>query len=130
VTEALLTSFILIAALAFLSCLSLPQNEEDGRLRVLSNDILSIVSHRHHTDGHPALEKCLESDESWDIYSENLDNDIRKMLPEGIRYHLSTPYGDIGDRVPDGAEAYHDWFQAYSADNNEAIEGRITLWHP
>lgn len=127
--EALMATVLLASILYYVNSMpSMAGQESNDDLRVISSDILNVLTYRQSTVSHPDLSHMLSSYTGWDENSAILDRDIRDMLPENVGYYLCTRYGSIGDAPPEGASVYARPFQVYSAGIHDMSECTLVLW--
>jgi hypothetical protein len=122
--EAVLAATLLISVLALLLMRQpVTANDDSG---IICDDVLNVLLYRGNTPAHPSLQGAFSSQTSWAVDSSDIDADVRSTLPSGTGYMLCSPYGDIGNDVPEGAKAYVRPFVVYG--DTGVLEGRLVIW--
>jgi hypothetical protein len=130
--EAILASVLVISTLVMVNSYMIRHVcDGDGGLEALSSDILNLLTYRDNSLEHPCLGFTLSSMKQWNNSSSALGADIEKMLPAGVYYHMSTPYGTLGNAPAEWARGYSRTFIAYSGfgqSTGEMLDCKLVLW--
>jgi hypothetical protein len=126
--EAVLASILVLSLVACLSMTTTGVGENTCDLDTMSGDLLDLLEHRENTPSHPNLGIALSSPDSWERQKDALEADVKSMMPAGVHYHLSTPYGTIGERPPGVTPTSVRPFQSYRYDSGTIVECSLALW--
>jgi hypothetical protein len=129
VAEALLASFIVLSALTLTGLPSAgPADAGLHDMETMASDLIDVMEHRDSRPGHPSLASVMTSAESWNEESASLESDLREFVPWGTWFCLTTPYGSVGDRPPDGVVSCARPFQAYCRSDGRIVDCCLTIW--
>jgi hypothetical protein len=128
--EAVLASMLVLSVVACLSLTTTGVTDSTDDLDIMSGDLLDLLEHRENTLAHPNLGIALSSPDAWEWQRDTLEADVKSMMPAGVQYHLSTPYGTIGERPPGGTPVSVRPFQTYRYDSGTIVECSLVLWRP
>jgi hypothetical protein len=130
--EAVLASVLVISTLVMVNSYMVRHVSDGGDdLAKLSSDILNLITYRDNSLEHPGLGFTLSSMEQWNNSSSTLGADIEKVMPAGVYYHMSTPYGTLGKAPAERARGYSRPFIAYSGFGGgagEMLDCKLVLW--
>lgn len=129
--ESALATVLLLSTLAYInSCVMAPAAEDTPDLRLMSADITHVLSYRSSSVEHPNLSYAFSSPVCWGRSSGHLGHDIRDMLPHGTYYYFSSPYGELGDRPPDGVGMCARPIEIFSDAGETIMDCELILWRP
>lgn len=128
-TEAVMSAILIVSTMAgVLSIQHYDTPAEAQDLHMISSDLLYLLEYRENLPGHPRLAETIASPGDWDARADSLEKDVRSMLPEGIGFFLTTPYGTVGDLPPARASKHVRTFEAYRTDEKKIIQCQLVLW--